>query len=147
MDKTLVSAGVKCYINGRDIGWVTGVSFESNTPRRAIGGIDTLKPFEIVATAANVTGTISVVKMLGDESLEYHGITSGFNKLNIERYFTLMLVQRTSAGASYTLFRAEECSVERQVWQIQPKQIVVGTFSFQGIEWNNDVTKTELQDT
>lgn len=143
MDKTSTGAGVKCFINGRDMGWVTGVTFDSSTPRKPIQGIDTLKAFELVPTSASVSGTISVLKMFGDNSLEYQGVVAGFNKIITERYFTLLLTQHTSAGASYVIFRADECSVDKQSWSFQSKQIVSGTFTFQGIEWTNATTQTD----
>lgn len=144
MDKTSTAAGVKCFINGRDMGWVTGVTFDSSTPHKGLYGIDTLKAFELIPTSLNVCGTISVIKMFGDNgSLEYQGIVAGFNRVITEKYFTLLLTQHTSAGASYIIFRADECSVDKQTWQFQNKQIVTGTFTFQGIEWTNPTTQTD----
>lgn len=144
MDRTSTAAGVKCFINGRDMGWVTGVTFDSATPHRAYYGIDSLKPFELIPTNLTVSGTISVIKMFGDGgSLEYQGIVSGFNKVITEKYFTLLLTQHTSAGASYVIFRADECSVDKQSWSFQNKQIVTGTFTFQGIEWTNPSTQAD----
>jgi hypothetical protein len=143
MNRTLVSGGVSCYINGKEIGWVTGISFQSNTPRRAINGIDTLVPFELVPLSTEVGGTVQVVKMLGDESLEYRGLLGGAKKIITEKYFTLALVQRNAAGAAWILFRADECSVESQSWDIQPKNVVSGQFTFKGIEAVNAATETE----
>jgi hypothetical protein len=143
MDKTLVSGGVNCFINGVSIGWVTGVSFASNTPRRSITGIDTLVPFELVPLSTEINGTIQVVKMFGDDSLELRGIVGGAKNIINEKYFTLMLVQRSATGASYILFRADQCSVESQSWDIQARGIVTGQFAFRGIEATNGATETE----
>jgi hypothetical protein len=143
MDKTLVSGGVTCYINGKELGWVVGLSFHANTPRRAVHGIDTLVPFELVAQTTDVGGMIHVVKMVGDDSLEYRGIVGGTKMLIAEKYFTLTLVQRNAAGAAWTLFRADECSVESQSWELQAKAMVTGQFSFKGIEAINAATENE----
>src|SRR5512133_3659166 len=116
MNRTLVSGGVHCFINGKDIGWVTGVEFHSNTPRKYVTGIDTLVPFEIVPLSTEIGGSISVVKMFGDDSLEFRGIVGKSQNIIKEKYFTLALIQRNSAGAAYILFQASQCSVENQSW-------------------------------
>jgi hypothetical protein len=139
MGKLVVGAGCKCFINGRDIGIVSGIQWQGITPRERIGGLDTNIPFERGIGASEVGGVISVLKTHSDGGAARMGIAASFRHVIREKYFTLMLVDRIT---DEVVFRADDCSVDAQSWNVQAKQIVTGTFSWKGITWSDQYSQT-----
>ena len=134
--RTVVTAGVLLYINNRLYGKVTGFSFSSETPREPINGIDSIDPFELAANTTRVTGTIDVVRTVFDGGAEGAGLTTNFERVPQEKYFSILLLER---GSDTTLFRADYCSVNRQSWSFPSRGIVTGTIEFEGLSWSNEM--------
>lgn len=134
--RVVVGAHINCYINGQPYGRVIGFTFRSQTPRRALYGIDSMDPFELAVTQTKVGGTMRIVRTVGDGGAEGAGITANFDDLPREKYFTVQLVER---GSDTVIFQAELCSVVSQVWDVPSKGIVTGTIDFEAISWNNEI--------
>lgn len=134
--KTIVSAGVTVYVNGAPFGRVTSFRFSSNTPREAIYGIDSLDPFELAPTRTRITGSIGLVRTVADGGAEGAGLTTNYEQLSREKYFSLMLVERIS---DTVIFRADYCSVVNQQWDIAAKEMVRGTIEFEALDWSNEM--------
>lgn len=134
--RTIVSAGVLLYVNNQPFGKVTGFKFSSDTPRDAIQGIDAVDPFELAPTVTRVKGSLELVRTIGDGGVEGAGLTTNFEALPQEKYFSIMLVERIS---DTVLFRADYCSVQSQSWEFRAKEMVHGSVEFEALSWSNEV--------
>lgn len=131
------SAKVVCYINGKQVGTVTSFRFSSDTPHREIMGLDSAIPFELAPQTAHVSGTIGLIKTVGDGGAEGLGIVSqGLNSIR-DMYFSLNLVDRVTGGS---MFYADYCCVQGQSWDVPNKGLVAGNVNFAGITWANEAS-------
>lgn len=123
------------YVNGAPFGRVTSFRFSSSTPRDAIYAIDSLDPFELAPTRTRVTGSLGLVRTIADGGAEGAGMTSNYEQLSREKYFSLMLVERIS---DTVIFRADYCSVVTQQWDVSAKEMVRGSIEFEALDWSNE---------
>lgn len=133
--RTIATAGVIVYVNNRPFGKVTGFSFSSQTPREPINGVDSIDPFELAPNSTRVTGTLELVRTLYDGGVEGAGLTTNFERLPQEKYFSLMLVERIS---DTVLFRADYCSVNSQNWSFPSRGLARGSVEFEALSWSNE---------
>lgn len=126
----VTGASVLCYINGQLFGLVSSFKWSSNTPRRSIPEIDSLFPAELVPIMTKVTGTIGLYRKVGDQGIEGAGLSAPLDLLAQEKYFTVMLTERTTDSI---LFRADFCSVVNQSWDIPSRGMVMGNVSFESL--------------
>ena len=137
--KTIVTAGVLLYVNNKPYGQVKSFRFNSDTPRNAIYGIDSLDPFELAPTVTKVSGSIGLIRTLFDGGVEGAGLTANYEQLPREKYFSITLVEKAS---DTVLFRADFCSVTRQSWDFEAKEMVKGQVEFEALTWSNEVRAT-----
>jgi hypothetical protein len=135
--RVLSGAGVTVEINGTDWGVITAVQLQMNTPHKPIPGIDSIENFELAPTSATVSGTIALLRVLGDGGLEGREITSKQPDVIYEKYFQLRLTERATGKL---LFQANRCVVESQQWSYQTRALVQGSFSFTGLSWGSDAS-------
>lgn len=133
----MTGAHVLLYINGRPFGRVIDFKFAETTPHREIRGIDEIEPVELAPTSASITGSIGVIRRLADGGAEGAGMKALMANLARSKYFTIMLVERTT---DTQLFRADYCSVTSQSWDVPIRARVNGTINFSALTWNNEVT-------
>ncbi len=136
--RSIVAANVICYVNNRPFGKVTGFSFSSATPREPINGIDSIDPFELAANTTRVTGSLTLVRTLYDGGAEGAGMTTDFERLPQEKYFSILLVERLS---DTVLFQANHCSVNQQSWGASAKGVMTGQVEFEALSWTNEATE------
>lgn len=134
--KVIVSAGVTVYLNNKPFGRVSQFRFSSQTPREPIMAIDSLDPVELAPTSTRVTGSMEIIRTVGDGGAEGAGMTTHFSQLPREKYFSIMLVERIS---DTVIFRADQCSVVSQSWDFSAKSMVRGSVEFEAIDWSNEV--------
>lgn len=132
----LTGAQVVCYINGSICGKVASFNWDSQTPRRFIQTIDTLVPVETVPLPTSIVGTVGIYRIHGDGGAEGLGMVApnGYNEL--EKYFTIMILDRTN---DMVIFQADNCSVMSQSWAIQ-RGYVMGQIQFRAMTWNNETS-------
>jgi hypothetical protein len=133
----VTGAKVRLFINGKPFGRVTGFTWTSDTPKKAIYGVDSAQPYELAPTMTRCTGSLSVLKLGGDGGAEGAGVAAPYPDLSREKYFTLTLVEIRS---DLILFRANRCSLVNQSWSVPVRGLVSGSFSFEAIEWDNEVS-------
>ncbi len=134
----LGGAKVRLYINGLAFGRVTNFSWQSETPKKAIYGIDSTEPYELAVTTSRITGSISVLRSSGDGGAEGAGIAAPLHDLSKELYFSIALVEILT---DTTIFEATRCSMTGQQWGAPAKGLMSGSISFEAIEWNNEIGK------
>lgn len=135
----VTGARVFLYLNGRKIGRATAFGWRSITPRKAIYGLDSSEPYELAPTTTKMQGTVSLLRSAGDGGVEGMGIAGQYEDLSREKYATILLLERKTG---LVLFRADECSVTDQQWNVAAKAKLEGGFSFEGLTWNNETIKS-----
>jgi hypothetical protein len=131
----IAAAHLKVYVNGRLLGWTTGFTPRISTPVRAAGGIDTSVTFELMPTTYAVSGTMEVLRGRGQGGAEGLGMAAFAKDLLKQKYSTIELVDRLSDAI---MFKFVGCLVEDQGWEVTPKGLVRGRFSFQGLDYSNE---------
>jgi hypothetical protein len=131
----LVSAQVTLYINGRPYALVTGFRWDSATPGKAIYGLDCGEPIEIMDTITKITGSVNLLRRIGDGGLEGAGIIPDFPSLPRGKYFSMSLIEQST---DTQIFRADRCRVMTQSWDVPAKGRVTGQMAFEALDWNNE---------
>lgn len=131
----LSGARVKLYINNRMLGEVTSMSFVSSTEKRPAFGIDATEPFEFVPGVTSIRGTVSILRPAGLGSLEGYGFTESFEKTPIQKYVSIMLLDRKS---NVPVFQCNRAVIHRQSWTVPSRGIMSGQFEFEGFDWMNE---------
>lgn len=129
-------AKVAVYVNGKRFGRVTAFSWNSETPKRAIYGVDSTEPYELATTTSRVTGSISILKLSGDGGVEGAGMNVPFPDLANANYFSLSLVE---IGTNVIIFEARQCAATSQSWSVQTRSYVTGSVNFEAIGWDGEV--------
>lgn len=133
--KTVTSAGVIPYLNGKAFGRVRGFLFTSDTPKQALYGLDSTEPFELMPTTTRINGRISIYRTIGDGGAEGAALAASYDFLAREKYFSLQLVERASDSV---IFEAMYCTVVRQSWSVPEKGIITGEIEFEALDWSNE---------
>lgn len=131
----VTSPHVVCYINSIPFARCSGVSYTTTSPAKQLHGIDTLLPTELVPQALSVSGNLQVYKLHIDGGAEAAGFIGTWSKMTRSKYFSLMILDRYTDSV---IVRVDRCYLNSQTWQIQPKQFVVGTFSWAGLDYSNE---------
>jgi hypothetical protein len=131
----LVGPRVVLYLNGQAFGRVSSFQWSSATAMKAIYALDNSFPYELMPTQTKVTGTIGLYRLAGDGGAEAAGMTTTFDAINRQKYFTLSLVQRDTGA---TIFQANYCVLQIQSWNAPARSFVTGSLSFEALFWNNE---------
>jgi len=133
--RNVVGAHVIVYINGFVYAQVTDLAWDSSTPAITRAGLDSLMAYELSPGPVKVSGRLSVLRLHSDGGLEARGIVAPFSHLPLERYFSILVVDRVTGKR---LHQADHCKCTGQAWQLPSRGRVQGSFSFEGISWVND---------
>lgn len=135
---TIVGATVDCYINGKLYSVVTSFRWSSDTSRRSIHGIDSAEPLELAPTITRVTGSVGLLRSHMDAGIEGVGVVAPLQDLSREKYFTIALMDRMTGTI---IFKADNCSVMNQSWDVPARGMVTGQMTFEAIGWGNEYKK------
>jgi hypothetical protein len=134
--RIVVSASVKCYLNGKPFGKVKDFRYNVSTPRKAIYGIDSIEPYELAPTTSRVSGSLTIYKTMADGGVEGAAMVARTEEIPREKYFSLMLVDRISQTI---MFEAKYCSVQSQSWSLSERGIVMGTIDFESLSYSGEL--------
>lgn len=133
--KILAGAHLKVYVNGQLLGVANGFNFAVRSPVRINRGIDQSTGSELIPTTYDVTGTIQVYRGRWQGGAEGLGMAAFGQKLLEQRYSTIEIVDIDSDAV---VAKFIQCLVPSQSWEIRPKGLVVGNFSFEGLDYSNE---------
>lgn len=133
--RLLPSAKVVLYLNGQAYAAVVAFKWGSATPRRAAYGIDSGQPYELIPLGTKIAGSMTLLRLIGDGGAEGAGITTQLENIPAEKYFSMALIERST---DTQIFRADRCSVTDQSWDVTSKAFVIGTVSWEALDWNNE---------
>lgn len=134
MSDLLVSSHIFIYINGVPFGRVASFNFEKATPRKAINVIDTPDNVEMIQTAYNVSGNMTIYKLHADGGIEAAGMVACQEDLTRERYFSILIIDRVT---DTVIFESRQCSVEKQSWSLG-RGLIMGQISFSSLSGSGD---------
>jgi hypothetical protein len=136
MSTSLIAAPhLKVFINGRLLGWAFGIHYKKRTPVRELFGIDCSIPSELAFTTYHVQGTIQIYRGRYQGEAEGLGMSAFANKLLRQKYITIEVVDRIT---DCVISKFLECVIIDQDWNVAPKGLLSGTFSFLGIDASNE---------
>jgi len=130
--QTITAAGVLVYVNNLPMGTLTGLSYSSSTPRKAVYKIDAIDPVELMTTQTKTSVSLSLVKTLGDNGIEGQGMTTYYDALLREKYFSIKVIDRV---AGFVLYSANYCSIQNQQWSMQARNIIQGSIQLEALDW------------
>lgn len=133
---SVVAAHVLCYINGNLIGRVTGFTWAANNGHKEIREVDVPTVVEFAPTIIGISGTISLLRTVGDAGAQGAGLIPPQDLISREKYFTLTLVSRKNQE---TLFQATMCVATGESWGVAAKGVLAGTCVFVGQRWGNSL--------
>jgi hypothetical protein len=135
----VVAAKVQMYINGKLFARVTSFQWKDARPHRAIYGLDNGLPYELAPTIIKNTAQMGVLKTQADGGVEAAGMAGNVRDVIREKYFTVMLVDRTT---DTVIFQADRCKLVDQSWSVAARGLMTGVVEFECIGWNNEVEPT-----
>ena len=128
---SIAAAHLKVYVNGKLLGYVMGVpAWNVSSSWARLSEIDTVITRQLVPRAYAVNGTIQILRGRSTGGLEGAGLMASAEATLRQKYATIELQDRVTGDIQ---FRALQCQVTQQQWQINTKSLVVGTFQFEGI--------------
>lgn len=130
------TSGVILYINGVPFAQATGCRWYVHYDRKTFYAIDEQTPQEIAPATVKTQGSISCIRMIGDGGAIGAGMSAGVSNFLKEKYFSILLLDRKT---QMQLFRADQCSLVSESWEVSPKNIVTGTFAFESIVSSNEL--------
>lgn len=139
-NKLITGTEVICHINNSPFALCANIAFNSETPRKNIYSIDSLQPVELLQGPTQCGGTLQVYRLKRSGGIEGAGLSAHFNDLIKEKYFSILLIDRSTDSV---LFRADSCSVISQSWNVG-RNYVLGTISFSALNWSNEVQPIQV---
>jgi hypothetical protein len=132
----LTGAHVVAYVNAAPFSRVSSLNLSIDSPKKKLHVIDTPLAVELVPLTLDVSGTMTVFRLKKDLGVEGVGMIAPWKNYNFGKYFDLAIVDRSTDSIFIHL---ESCSVEGQRWSMTTKGYVIGTISFSGLYYNNDL--------
>lgn len=133
--KTLSGADISVYVNGRLFPPVSEITWQANTGRHAIQGIDKAEPQELVPGNTTITGTMEIIRTKRSGGIEGAGLMASVTKILQEKYFSLLLIDRSTDSV---LLYIEDASVDGYTGRAGARGIVTLSVQFEGIGWENE---------
>jgi hypothetical protein len=133
--KSMTGAEVKVYINGRIYPYIVSIRWTGSYGRQEIMAIDQNEPAELAPGSTSISGTFDVVRIRNSGGLQGAGIAAPEDKLLLERYFSLVVVDRVS---DTTLLKIDNGSVSDESWSVPSRGTITGSVSFKGLGWGNE---------
>jgi hypothetical protein len=133
--KVISAPHLKCYINGKLLGIVTGFRYSVRTGRRGARGIDQNTVQEWIPTTYDVSGQVEIVRQRGTGGLEGPGIVAFSDTILLEKYIKIDLLDRVT---DKIVFSAINAVVMEQNWVVGLKNHMVGTFTFEAQDQENE---------
>jgi len=133
---SLAGAHLKVYVNSKLLGIVTSIpAWNITTAWARLQEIDSVVTNQLAPRMYTCSGTIQVLRGRSTGGLEGAGLVPAAQSMLLQKYLTIEVQDIVTQDI---VFRALQCQVTQQQWQINPKGLVMGTFSFEGITASNE---------
>jgi hypothetical protein len=133
---TIAGAHLKCYINGKLLGYVMAVpAWNISTDWAELREIDNPVANQLAPRTYSVSGTIQILRGRSTGGLEGAGLVPSADAMLRQKYLTVELQDRITQDIVY---HAAFCQVIQQQWSVNAKGLTTGTFNFKGISFSNE---------
>lgn len=137
----LTGAGVVLKINGKVVGFATGISFTRSQGLKVVREVDNPFAVEIMPTVFEVSGSLSGVRLRGTGGLD--GAKGGIDVMDLstvqnffyQKYVTIEVVDRVSSVVLYTF---KSVLFDQDSWSITTKNIITFNANFRAIFVSNE---------
>ena len=136
---SLAGAHLKVFINGKLLGYVMNApAWNVRSESGRLREIDNVLTKQFAPRLYEVAGTLQVLRGRSTGGLEGAGLVPTAEAMLRQKYLTIEIQDRITQDIVY---RALQCTVQQQQWQINARGIVTGTFNFEGITFANEATQ------
>lgn len=126
------------YVDGSLIAAATKWTIRQGALQDEIFGIDEIDNQEISPGIVRVAGSVDMVRRVGDGGAEGYGLMTTTDLLPRKQYGSMLLLDRQT---KQQIFRFDGGIVfEEQSWSMQAKGLMLGSVTFKGTRWANEVT-------
>ncbi len=123
------------YVNSLPYGRVSRFDWRIDQSATARHGIDLLTPTDLVRAPVGVSFSLAVYRRHRDGGAEGAGMVATWQDLAREKLCAILVADRLNDA---TLFRADECRVTGQGWNVGTG-FATGQVSFIGLTYANEV--------
>ena len=124
-----------CYLNSVAFARVCGLSYNIDSPRKPLHGIDVLQCVELVPVGLSISGTLQMYRMHLDGGAEAAGMLATWNQATKEKYASMYVLDRATDSV---IVNVDKLCVTSQSWSITPKAFLVGTINWTGFGYGNE---------
>lgn len=125
----LTGAHVLVYVNNQLFGRVASIDLDQTTPLKEIQTVDYLGSIEIANMNVTGGGSMVIYKTKRDGGIEASGFVARWQDLSRQKYFSLLLIDRSS---DTVIYRADKNMVASQKWHYG-QELVLGVVTFRSI--------------
>lgn len=133
--RIIAAARILVVINGNLYGRCGSISWNVANPKKSIRSVDSPFVQEYAPTTLEVTGSMTIYRLINDGGLEGAGISAPMIDQSREKYVTIQLIERET---DTTLLQINQAAIQGQSWNAVAKGLLMGQFSFTGIIFTNE---------
>lgn len=133
-------AGVRLSINGKVVGFATGLSWSRSVNTKVINEMDNPFAKEIMPTTYSIVGSLSGFRLRGSGGLDGAGIMdlSSMAKFFTQKYCVIEIVDilsgATIASMKFVVFDSDS-------WQVQTKAVITFSGTFKAVFMGNETSQ------
>lgn len=134
----IVGARVWLFVDGAPVAQATGFACRLASMQTEEYGLDDVEAQEITPGIVRVQGTINLMRRLNDGGAEGSGLGAPTDLVTKKKYSSLLLLERQTRLPVF--YFEGEVVFEEQNWNLPAKGAMVGSVSWRGVRWANEVT-------
>lgn len=123
-------AGVVIRANNTSIlGFATGLTFTRTLSIKAVHGVDSFQPSELIPSSYQINGTLTGIRIRDSGGLDGTGLmnASTVNSIFNQQYVVLEIVDRLTG---VTIYKFIDTLFDSDSWSIQNKQVISFSANF-----------------
>tara|TARA_Y100001973_G_scaffold104228_1_gene173566 strand:+ start:643 stop:1068 length:426 start_codon:yes stop_codon:yes gene_type:complete len=130
-DRAISGARCRFLLNGKEIGWATGVSATENIMQQPIDVLGRLDPMEIEATGRQISLQCSLVRILSSGIANQGGWATGDTDAVVE--FSAMTAEIYDPITDQAIWRLEGLKPQTRSWSVDSRGVMTSNVSFVGL--------------
>lgn len=134
----VVGARALLYVDGSLIAQCTGFSCNISTTQSEEFGIDEVEAQELTPGIVRVQGVVNLMRRLNDGGAEGAGLATQADIVVKRKYSSLLLLERQTRRPIF--YFQGKVVFETQNWNLPAKGAMLGSATWKGVSWANEVT-------
>lgn len=140
MQQILTGSGVRLIINGKVIGFATGLSFNRSQATKVFYEIDSPVAVEIAPLLVSVSGNLTGIRLRDDFLDTRRAMSLGdLNDFFDQKYINIEVVDRLT---NKTLYHFRDAMFDSDSWSINAKSVITFSASFKAKWVSNETSST-----